>query len=100
MRYLRVWLVRLAGLFNKQQRDGDLEDELQTHLEMQAADNVSRGMSPPEARRDALIKLGGREPAKEHYRDRRGVPILETFWRDTQHGARILATSPGFAAIA
>src|SRR5262249_55182973 len=100
MRHLRAWLGRLAGLFYKQRRERELDEELQTHLDMHVADNVSRGMSPPEARRDALIKLGGREPAKEHYRDRRGVPILETFWRDTRHGVRILTRSPGFAAIA
>src|SRR5215469_2016868 len=100
MKRLRAWLVRLAGLFDKERRDRHLEDELQTHLEMQVADNLRRGMSSKDARRNALIKLGGPESAKELYRDRRGVPILETLWRDTRHGVRILTRSPGFAAIA
>src|SRR5262245_17003622 len=100
MRYLRAWLVRLAGLFDKQQRDRDLDDELQTHLEMQVADNLRRGMCSKDARRDALIRLGATESAKEHYRERRGVPMLETFLRDALHGARVLTRSPGFAVVA
>ena len=100
MRQLRAWFVRLDGLLNKQQRDRDLDDELQTHLDMQVADNLRRGMSSKDARRNALIKLGCPESAKELYRDQRGVPILETAWRDTRHGVRILSKSPGFAAIA
>ena len=77
MRALRAWFVRFGGLFGKRRRDRELAAELESHLQMQIEDNVRAGMTPEEARRQALISLGGVEQAKEIYRDRRGLPWLE-----------------------
>jgi putative ABC transport system permease protein len=99
MRYVRAWLLRLAGLFDKQRRDLELDDELRCHLEMEVAENLSRGMSVAEAHRQALVRLGAIEPAKERYRDRRGVPILESLVRDVRFSLRSLSKSPGFTAV-
>jgi putative ABC transport system permease protein len=74
----------------------EMESNLQLHIE----DNLARGMTAQEARRQALLKLGGLEQAKELYRDRRGLPALESFLQDLRYGARTLRASPGFAAIA
>jgi hypothetical protein len=74
MRQVRAWLLRLGGLFHKERRDRDLAEELESHLQMHIEDNLRSGMTPEEARRDALIKLGGMEFVKESYRDRRGLP--------------------------
>src|SRR6266478_799605 len=96
----RVWLSRFGGLFGKQRRDRELSDEIQSHLEMHVADNLRAGMPPLEARRRALIQLGGVEAVKESYRERRGVPWLEHFVQDVRYGARMLAKNPGFSLVA
>ena len=100
MRRLRAWLVRLTGLFTKRRRERELAEELESHLQMHIEDNLRAGMSPAEARRQALIKLGGLEQAKENYRDRRGLPMIETLIQDVRYGLRQLRRNPGFTAVA
>ena len=74
MRRLRGWIVRFGGLFNKQRKDRELEEELESHVQMHIEDNLQLGMTPEEARRQALIRLGGIESTKEADRDQRGLP--------------------------
>lgn len=59
MRQLRAWLLRFKGLFLKDARDREFAEELESHLQMHIDDNILAGMSPQEARRVALMKLGG-----------------------------------------
>jgi hypothetical protein len=82
MRRLRVWLVRLAGLFDRERQERELAAELESHIQMHTDDNVRAGLSPQEARRQALVKLGGIAPTKERYRRQRGLPLIETIIRD------------------
>jgi len=99
MRKLRGWILRFGGLFGQQRRNRELDDEIESHLQMHIEDNLRLGMSPEEARRQAMIKLGGIESAKEAYRDQRGLPWLETLWQDIRYGARQLRSNPGFTSI-
>ena len=94
---MRAWIHRIAGMFAGRRAETDLSAELDSHLQLHIDDNLRAGMTPAEARRRALVKLGGVESTKEAYRDRRGWPGLESLVRDLRYGARTLGKSPGFA---
>lgn len=98
MRQLRAWLVRVWSLFGKNRRDREFAEELESHLQLHVEDGIRSGLTLSEARRAAIVKLGGIEPTKERHRDRRGIPFLETLARDLAYAARMLRRNPGFAA--
>jgi len=100
MRELRAFGIRLRGMFGADRADSDLAAELESHLQLHIEDNVRAGLTPEEARRQALIRLGGLEQTKQAWRERRGLPWLETLWQDLSFGLRMLRKNPGFAAVA
>ena len=100
MRSLRGWLLRLGGLLGRNRREREFDAELESHLAMHTEDNLHAGMSVAEARRQALIRLGGVEQTKEMVRERRGLPVLEELLQDLRYGARMLRKNPGYASVA
>jgi putative ABC transport system permease protein len=100
MKTLRAFLHRLRNLFHKEQLDRELNEELASHLQMHVEDNLRAGMTAREAQREALMKLGGVEQTKEIYRERRGLPMLETLFQDLRFAVRMLQKNPGFTALA
>src|SRR5258708_2938423 len=89
MRILRAMVMRLSGLTARHRADQELQGELEAHVGMHIEDNVRTGMTPIEARRRARLALGGVEHTKEAYRDRRGIPLIETIAVDAQFAVRI-----------
>jgi predicted permease len=97
MRSLRAALRRLIASFR---RHTDIADELDAHLQLQIDDNLRAGMTTEEARRQALLSLGGLSSTIESYRDRRNLPFVETTMQDVRYALRLLWKSPGYTLAA
>ncbi|HET9400931.1 MAG TPA: ABC transporter permease [Candidatus Acidoferrales bacterium] len=101
MKALRRAWNRLAASLRRTEsrRDADLADEFEAHVSLLAERYRQRGMSASDAHRAALLKFGGLEPAKEKYRDQRGIPLLDSLRQDILYALRGMRQNPGFTAV-
>jgi predicted permease len=100
MRIFTDVLRRLASLVRRQQLEERLDDEIRFHVENQIDKNRRAGMTPDEARRQALIRFGGIEQMRERTRDEFRASAIEHLARDVRYGLRSLRRHPGFSAMA
>jgi predicted permease len=99
MKTLRSLWSRLTGFVRPGAREQDFADELQSHLDLHIDDNIRAGMTPAEARRHALAKLGGVSATTQAHRERRGLPLLDALLFDMKLGTRMLVKYPGLTLV-
>jgi putative ABC transport system permease protein len=100
MRKLRALWLRLCAIFTKRTIDDEFDAEFQSHLDRHIDEGVRSGLSEAEARRQALLRIGGAEQVRQAYRDRATLPWLESLIRDVRYALRGFHRNPVFAITA
>ncbi|WP_348263698.1 ABC transporter permease [Telmatobacter sp. DSM 110680] len=97
-----LWRIlgRMWAFMFRRPLDADLDAELAAHLEMAIEDNMARGLPPAEARRLALVKIGGVEQARYLHREARGFMDIDILSQDLRFTFRTLWRDPSFTAVA
>jgi predicted permease len=86
--------------FRRSRADAELQGEIDVYLAEETAENIARGMTPKEARRQARIKLGNPRSVRESLWQQNTVSLVDTLGRDLKYAVRTLARTPGFSLIA
>ncbi len=91
---------RFINLFRHSEIDRDINAELQAHIDLRMDANIAAGMSPEEARRQALLQFGNPTSTRESVASADAVLSLASVWSDVRYAGRQLVKSPGFAITA
>jgi len=98
---LRAWWSRMRGSVRRDDAlETDMEREMAFHLEMSAQRNVSRGMTPDAAKRQANLTFGSSDAVREEAREAYRARNVENFVNDVRFALRALRRSPSFAVTA
>jgi len=100
MKFIRRFFIRLSNFATGRRADQRLREEMMEHLTFQTDENLRAGMSPAEARRQAVLKLGAAAAIREDHHAEHSLPFIENLWFDLKYAVRMLLRSPGFAFIA
>jgi putative ABC transport system permease protein len=90
----------LRRFFIRKQRDAELAREIEAHLDIEAAENRARGLSPEEALRRARVKFGSPRRIREAEWEWNTMKVAGDAWRDLRYAVRTLARTPGFTIAA
>src|SRR6201995_1444786 len=100
MRKERALWIRLCGMFSARHVGAEFEAELESHIAEHVNEGLRSGLSETEARRQALLRIGGAEQVRQAYRDRATLPLLESLMRDVRYALRGFRRNPVFAITA
>ncbi len=100
MRLLKRLLARFRYLVSRQSNDHRFLEEMEEHISRQTEEHLRAGMTPAEARRQALLKFGAVEAIREQYHAEKSLPFVESVVQDVRYSFRILRKSWGFTSIA
>lgn len=92
----RNWL---RDVFRLSHLEGEMDAELNAHIDAFADDLIRNGLAPQEARRRARIEFGSIEQAKADCRTARGINTVETILQDLRYALRLQCRSWGFTAV-
>jgi predicted permease len=99
MKSVRRFFTRLVNSAMRRAQDERLREEVEQHIALQTEENLRAGLSPIEARRQAMLKFGGVEAMKQDYRAERGLLSIEHVLGDLRNAARSISRMPGLAAV-
>ena len=96
----RAMFLRLSSFTFGKRRDDEFAAEIESHVLLHTDEGIRGGLNPEEARRQAIIRLGGAEQTRQALRERRTLPWLEAIMQDTRYASRMMAHNAGFTAVA
>jgi putative ABC transport system permease protein len=92
--------MNLRKFVQRRRRDAEVTEEIELHLSQEVEENVARGMSNEEARRQAYLKFGSSRRVREELWQQNTLALFENLWRDLKHAVRTLGRTPGFTVVA